>query len=147
MSADPVPPNWRHIAIAQLRTIPGCVRDGEAALVTGRDDGVRHAAEEINTLMLCARSAFDALTRAYPNITLRVPESPEFVRGADAMARVVSETYGDLTEAVKKMRLCQRAYFKTRSREDLIASKDAEREVDRLLAELDAPAPKQGGVG
>ncbi len=49
-------------------------------------------------------------------------------------------------DAVKTMRRCQREYFASRSRESLEASKKYEREVDKLLAELDAPEPAQGGL-
>lgn len=69
-----------------------------------------------------------------------------FVDGADSMARIVAGTYGNLTTAVRTMRQRQKEYFASRDGRDLALAKAAEREVDRLLAELDAPAPKQGGL-
>ena len=42
--------------------------------------------------------------------------------------------------AVRAMRQHQVAYFKTRSPDELAASKKAEREVDRMLAELEPKA-------
>jgi hypothetical protein len=49
-----------------------------------------------------------------------------------------------LVAAVRTMRQHQRDYFKTRSKELLIASKQSEREVDRLLAELDGHGGSNG---
>jgi hypothetical protein len=51
-----------------------------------------------------------------------------------------------LANAVRTMRHRQREYFASRDPGRLNIAKAAEREVDRLLAELDAPEPKQGGL-
>jgi hypothetical protein len=49
-----------------------------------------------------------------------------------------------LANAVRTMRHRQREYFRGVVRLEIVDA--AEREVDRLLAELDAPEPKQGGL-
>lgn len=49
----------------------------------------------------------------------------------------------ELVQAVKTMREHQREYFKHRSPVSLERSKEAEREVDRILAEL---VREQGGL-
>lgn len=48
-------------------------------------------------------------------------------------------------KAVKAMRQHQREYFRTRSPDELQASKKAERDVDRLLAELEPKKPEPQG--
>lgn len=45
----------------------------------------------------------------------------------------------ELTAAVANMRDLQRQYFKTRDTRILTQARNAEREVDRILAEKDAP--------
>lgn len=50
-----------------------------------------------------------------------------------------------LYRAVKDMREWQRAYFRSRSGESLQRAKTSEKEVDRIINELDNPnKPKQG---
>lgn len=44
-------------------------------------------------------------------------------------------TDADILDIVSKMRAAQKAYFKTRDRADLEASKDLERQVDKALTE------------
>ncbi len=44
----------------------------------------------------------------------------------------------DLLFAVREMRGAQKAFFKTRDRQFLRQSIDAEREVDRIVASIDA---------
>lgn len=45
-----------------------------------------------------------------------------------------------LVMAVRKMRRCQKQYFKTRDKDDLVYALDAEKDVDSILSELkDAP--------
>jgi hypothetical protein len=74
-----------------------------------------------------------ALAAPYEGLSLRMM----------AYERAIKEalTDGDaFTAAVKAMRQHQVAYFKTRSPDELQASKKAEREVDRMLAELEPKA-------
>jgi hypothetical protein len=44
-------------------------------------------------------------------------------------------TDAEILDIVSKMRAAQKAYFKTRDRADLEASKDLERKVDKAMAE------------
>lgn len=76
---------------------------------------------------------------------------------ADEAGRTIGlyQSYGDvmanakwdilkLAAAVRTMRHRQKEYFASRDLTRLNIAKAAEREVDRLLSELDAPGPKQG---
>lgn len=55
------------------------------------------------------------------------------------------ESLVSLYRAVKDMREWQRAYFRSRSGESLQRAKASEKEVDRIINELDNPnKPKQG---
>ena len=47
----------------------------------------------------------------------------------------VEEIARDFRDAVREMRRCQADYFRTRSKDALIASKEAERRVDAMLGE------------
>lgn len=55
------------------------------------------------------------------------------------------ESLVSLYRAVKDMREWQRAYFRSRSGESLQRAKSSEKEVDRIINELENPnQPKQG---
>jgi hypothetical protein len=55
------------------------------------------------------------------------------------------ESLVSLYRAVKDMRQWQRAYFRSRSSESLQRAKASEKDVDRIINELDNPnQPKQG---
>ena len=74
-----------------------------------------------------------ALAAPYEGLSLRMMAHERAIK--DALAD--GEAF---TSAVREMRQHQIAYFKTRSPEELAASKKAEREVDRMLAELEPKA-------
>lgn len=61
--------------------------------------------------------------------------TPEFIAAKEELRRLRA-----IESAVRDMRQHQAAYFKTRSPDELQASKKAEREVDRMLAELEPKA-------
>jgi hypothetical protein len=57
-------------------------------------------------------------------------------------------TYREYFAATRRMRQLQRAYYDGgRKREDLIAAKDAERQVDKLIQSIESRRPLEEGGG
>ena len=55
--------------------------------------------------------------------------------------------FGEFVNAVAAMRAAQKAFFKTRMREHLLASIEGEREVDALIAEIREQIEDEGAAG
>jgi hypothetical protein len=59
----------------------------------------------------------------------------------DVLRTLITEPENHIVNLARAVRAAQRAYFKTRHRDDLIASKNAEAALDKALSALPDPNP------
>ena len=108
--------------------------------------GLRHwcECEQCETRGPTARTA-KAADAAW-NVLLRQSSTAEFLAGLSLGAALTEKKAAQsskLAQATRDMRDRQKAYFKHRGNMLLAEAKNAEADVDRLLADI-FPAPKQG---